>query len=68
MFKDPATDPGKKSKKGRLTLERDESTGELVTRTNGEGDAAKNIMQCVFEDGRLVIEQSFADIRARAAV
>ena len=39
MFKQPITDPGKKSKKGRLTLE--EQDGVLVTIQEGKGDPKK---------------------------
>ncbi len=40
IFKDPVTDHGKLSKKGRLSLELDEG-GQLVTRTQGTGDSQK---------------------------
>ena len=40
MYKDPITDRGKMSKKGRMTLELDDS-GQYVTRTEGTGDPHK---------------------------
>ena len=40
IYKEPVTDPGKTSKKGRMTLELDEK-GRYVTRTEGTGDPAK---------------------------
>ena len=40
VYKNPATDEGKKSKKGRLTLERDDH-GHLVTVQEGKGDPDK---------------------------
>ena len=40
IFKDPVTDHGKLSKKGRMTLEKDEN-GVFVTRTEGLGDPEK---------------------------
>ena len=40
MYKDPVTDHGKISKKGRLTLEQD-AEGHYLTTTEGRGDAAK---------------------------
>ena len=48
MYKDPITDHGKISKKGRMTLELDES-GKYVTKTEGTGDPAKvnNSMPCL---------------------
>ena len=41
VFKDPISDPGKRSKKGRLSLQIDDATGQLVTKTEGSGDPAK---------------------------
>ena len=40
IYKDPVTDHGKISKKGRMTLELDDS-GTYVTKTEGTGDPAK---------------------------
>ena len=40
IYKEPVTDPGKTSKKGRMTLELDEE-GRYVTRTEGQGDPSK---------------------------
>jgi len=65
--KDPITDPGKKSKKGRLSLERD-AEGKWTTVTEGKGDASKDQLKLVFRNGELISDQKFADIRARANV
>ncbi len=40
IFKDPVTDHGKLSKKGRVTLELDDG-GQYITRTQGTGNAEK---------------------------
>ena len=40
IFKDPITEQAKISKKGRMTLELNE-TGEFVTKTEGTGDPYK---------------------------
>ena len=65
VFKDPVTDHGKVSKKGRLAVvEREERV-----RTIREGERAareENLLEDVFVDGRLVREESFAEIRSRA--
>jgi nicotinamide phosphoribosyltransferase len=62
VHKQPVTDQGKRSKAGRLKLVRD--GGQLVTvPLTAPGD---DVMQEVFRDGRLVIRQSFDEIRARA--
>jgi len=66
VFKDPITDKGKQSKKGKLTLELD--GGSLYTTTEGLGDPAKDQLVQVFRDGDLCIEWTFAEIRERAAL
>lgn len=65
VYKDPITDPGKKSKAGRLKLVRDANG----FRTERENDSAlQNTLETVFEDGRVVREYAFEEIRQRAAV
>jgi nicotinamide phosphoribosyltransferase len=66
VYKDPITDPGKASKKGRLAVVvRD---GKVATIQEGElGASEENLLDEVYVDGAIVREQSFADIRARAA-
>ena len=49
MYKDPVTDHGKMSRKGRMTLELD-SSGQYVTRTEGTGDPQK---VCAVEESDL---------------
>jgi nicotinamide phosphoribosyltransferase len=71
VVKDPITDPGKKSKAGRVTLWR--SGGELVSAVEqpkgwhdkGIGDFA-DALEEVYRDGRLVKETTFDEVRARA--
>jgi len=65
VFKDPITDPGKKSKKGRLTLEKGEGVNDYHTVTDGKGDPAKDVMIEVFRNGELIVDQKFSDIKAR---
>jgi nicotinamide phosphoribosyltransferase len=67
VYKDPITDPGKKSKKGRLTLEKN-GDGEIVTVTEGKGDPSKDMLVKVFENGVLMQDYTFAEVKARAAV
>jgi len=66
VYKQPVTDPAKVSKKGRMTLELDEDTGQYVTRQQGTGDLAKDLMMTVFEDGKLIREYTFDEVRERA--
>jgi nicotinamide phosphoribosyltransferase len=64
VVKDPITDPGKKSKKGRLTLElRD---GQWTTVTEGKGDPKEDQLVEVFKDGRLLVDDTLATIRQRS--
>jgi nicotinamide phosphoribosyltransferase len=65
VFKDPITDPGKQSKKGRLTLEPGPD-GKLITTVEGQGDPAKDVLVEVFRDGQLLVDYKFEDIRKRA--
>lgn len=66
VYKDPITDPGKKSKKGRLTLEKTEDG--YTTITDGLGDPAKNVLVEVFRDGRLLKEWTLEEIKNRCEV
>jgi nicotinamide phosphoribosyltransferase len=72
VFKDPVTDPEKRSKAGRLTLLRKgdafatvriESAAHAEHLESGWAEA----LRTVFEDGRLLIDDGFAQIRERAA-
>ncbi|CAD6198594.1 unnamed protein product [Caenorhabditis auriculariae] len=65
VWKEPLTDSGKTSKKGRLTLERDEA-GQLVTIEEGRGDPEKDLLVPVFENGRLLVDYTLKEIRTLA--
>mmetsp|Transcript_30880 Transcript_30880/g.80615 ORF Transcript_30880/g.80615 Transcript_30880/m.80615 type:complete len:404 (-) Transcript_30880:704-1915(-) len=67
VFKDPITDKGKQSKKGKLTLEPGPD-GKLTTVTEGKGDPSKDVMVEVFRNGVLTIQHNFQDVRKRAAI
>ena len=64
VFKDPITDPGKTSKKGRVTLVQRED-GSYYT---GEEDWVKSALKCVYMDGAVLNTTTFADARERAAI
>lgn len=70
VYKDPITDHGKRSKKGRLGLVYECGIGSCGFHTVPEDIAEKrgNVLQTVFEDGELLIEDTFANIRKRAEV
>jgi nicotinamide phosphoribosyltransferase len=64
VMKDPVTDPGKRSKAGRLALVHDGSG----YRTLPEGETTlPNLLVPVFRNGELLVDQSLDAIRDRAA-
>jgi nicotinamide phosphoribosyltransferase len=72
IFKDPITDPGKKSKAGRLTLVRSRLTGEYSTVDfdkflDGKIDSEyEDVMVTVYENGKMFNETTLDQVRARA--
>jgi nicotinamide phosphoribosyltransferase len=65
VYKDPVTDPGKRSKAGRLALViRDGKYMTVVEEAMDESEVDQLIT--VFENGKLVIDQTFSEIRERA--
>ena len=68
VYKDPATDPGKTSKKGRLTLLRNDDSGEfMTTRTEKEIPSGWTPqLTPVWDTGKLLNDWSFSEIRSRA--
>lgn len=70
VFKDPITDKGKSSKKGKLKLVWEPKTNTY--KTVDHHDPLYNVyadeMQTVFENGVLLVDQSFDDVRRRATI
>lgn len=72
VFKAPVTDPAKRSKPGRLTLMHQDGAYATV-RLDAPGcqearaAGATEVLRTVYENGRLLVDDSFAAIRARAA-
>lgn len=62
VFKDPITDPDKRSKKGRLKLTKEHGAYKTVR----EEELGRDELVTVFENGKLLIDQRFSDIRLRA--
>lgn len=70
VYKDPIGDTTKRSKRGRMSLFKNRLTGEFSTiRIDGfEVDSEwEDQMITVFENGELVAETTFAEVRERAA-
>jgi nicotinamide phosphoribosyltransferase len=76
VYKEPVTDKGKMSKRGRMTLlqHREYGTFKTVPVPPEAGSLAEVVkplgyddaLVTVFEDGRLIVDHSFKDVRARA--
>jgi len=67
VFKDPITDPGKKSKSGRLKLIGVEGENGITYRTiRQEVTSEKNILRPVFRNGEVLINETLEEIRKRA--
>ena len=68
--KDPITDSGKRSKEGRLGLVYECGIGSCSFRTLPEDIANQkgNLLRTIFKDGVLLVEDTFAEIRNRAAL
>jgi nicotinamide phosphoribosyltransferase len=70
VFKDPISDHGKLSKKGRLGLVLDGGLGGVNFHTIPKDIADKrgNVLRKVYLNGELLVEDTFANIRARAVM
>jgi nicotinamide phosphoribosyltransferase len=70
IYKEPITDPGKKSKRGRLTLVKDLNTNEYISMTEDEFKMQpSNIVEVlvpIYENGKLLREDTLTEIRANS--
>lgn len=62
VYKDPATDSGKRSKRGRLTLVTDDFNNYRTVRESEVGDQVE-VLTTVFENGKIVKEYDFQTVR-----
>ncbi|HYF01864.1 MAG TPA: nicotinate phosphoribosyltransferase [Patescibacteria group bacterium] len=68
IFKDPVTDDGtKKSAKGLMKIELENSTYKLTDQVNWEEEKEGELKE-IFRDGQLLIDQSLAEIRERVKI
>lgn len=67
IFKDPVSDPGKRSMGGRLELIKSVH-GDYATTTRGDMYGDTSVLQTVWENGELLIDQKLSEIRERAAL
>lgn len=64
VWKDPTTDAGKISKRGRLVVL--PTAHGLATFRENAANITDNQLHEVFRDGRLLVDQKFSDVRTRA--
>ncbi|RED49929.1 nicotinate phosphoribosyltransferase [Aestuariispira insulae] len=65
VFKDPVTDPGKRSKKGRLALVLEQGEYKTIRREDRHAEQ-EDLLKTVFRDGRILKLYNLNEIRARA--
>lgn len=66
IFKDPKTDNGvKKSQKGRVAVVKDGNSYRFIDGLKLNDAVAGDLLQEVFRDGKLLVDENFSDIRAR---
>lgn len=70
VFKDPITDKGKQSKRGRLGLVHEHGLGSHSYRTlpKSIADQKDNLLRPVYRNGKLLVEDDFETVRGRAAL
>jgi len=67
VYKSPVGDPGKASKRGRLTLAGGEAADWRTMRIDPGEAPADDALETVFENGAILRSQRFDEVRARAA-
>ena len=67
IYKDPATDPSKRSKRGLMMLTRNAAGGYVTTDQVTDEQESTGELQTVFRDGALVREWTLDEVRARIA-
>lgn len=66
LYKDPITDPGKKSHKGLMMLVKDGNGKYHTVDQVSEADEKLGFLETVFKDGKVVKTHTLAEIRARS--
>ena len=66
VFKNPIDDPGKKSKKGRMTVNKID--GKIITLCGEERVEDGNLLEVIFENGILKKDYTFDEIRKRSTL
>lgn len=65
LFKDPVTDPGKRSHKGLMRLDRVSDGTYVTTDRVSEAEEKQGLLQEVYRDGKILKTWTFDEVRAR---
>ena len=68
VFKDPITDKGKRSKKGRMVLIETDNGFKTVTTEDAEYDLVKDqdVLEVVYSMGKIIRDMTFDEVRANS--
>ena len=66
VYKDPITDPGKRSKRGRLALIRNAEHQFVTVKKSEVPEGAKDHLVEVFRNGKVLVDYNFDEIRNRS--
>ena len=64
LQKDPITDQGKKSKKGRLKLTKSLTGYETIEESDTRFNDAEDLLQTIFENGEILVEYTLDEIKS----
>lgn len=64
ICKEPITDPGKRSKRGRMALVKENGEFKTIRLLNGSGYMGDHLRE-VYRNGKLLVDENLATIRAR---
>lgn len=65
VSKNPITDPGKKSKAGRLSLVKSKEGFKTVRVANEAHEPADNVLELVYDNGQILKRTTFKEVRER---
>ena len=68
VYKQPIHSPFKMSKRGRMTVNMDPKTGEYTTKLGKDRDEKTDILETVFENGELKVDNDWGTIKKRAVI
>lgn len=66
VYKEPITDPGKKSKRGRLKLSNDNEVWRTYSNQGIGYEEVQDKLQTVYKDGKLLVDFTLDEVRANS--